>query len=97
MARAEQPRLIPEAGASSNGETQHSRNVPFAAASPEDEVKVQWDQSDQVVVYQFINQQGSLILQVPSEQMLNIARDISQELAQATAPKPSAGTEGGKK
>jgi len=97
VVRPEQPGLIPNAGGSSNGETQYAKTAPFVPASPEDEVKVQWDQPDQVVVYQFINQQGSLILQVPSEQMLNIARDISQELAQAAAPKPLSGTEGGKK
>lgn len=97
VVRAEQPRLIPDAGGSSNGETQPIKTASLAPVSPEDEVKVQWDQPDQVVVYQFINQQGSLILQVPSEQMLNLARDISQELAQAAAPKPLNGTEGGKK
>ena len=71
-------------------------NVSAADSLPQDEVKVQWDSSDQIVVYQFVNQQGSLVLQVPSEQVLNLARQISQELAKEAAPKAASGAEGEK-
>jgi hypothetical protein len=87
---------IPGAG---NGSAR--KNVPpqiplVEGPSPEDAVKVQWDKPDQVIIYQFVNQQGSVIVQVPSEQMLNLARQISQELAQEAAPKLPVRVEGGK-
>lgn len=47
----------------------------------QDEVKLQWDSSDQVRIYQFVNQQsGALILQVPSEEVLNVDRGIQESL-----------------
>jgi hypothetical protein len=94
--RPGRPSPIPGSGSDSTGEIGPSQNAPATASAPQDEVKVQWDNSDQTVIYQFVNQHGSLILQVPSEQLLNIAHDISQELAQA-APKASAGNQGGTK
>ena len=48
------------------------------------------------MVYQFVNQQGAVIEQEPSEQELNQAREISQELAQEAARAEPAGVEGGK-
>ena len=57
---------------------------------------MQWNNTDRIMVYQFVNQQGSLILQVPSEQLLSLAQQISQELAQEAAPKEPAPVEGGK-
>lgn len=86
--------MFPSAGSASIGEAGGSQSAGIQALTPQDEVKLQWDTSDHVVVYQFVNQQGSLILQVPSEQMLNLSHEISQELAQQTAPKEAA--EGGK-
>jgi hypothetical protein len=94
--RAERSPSLPASGGASIGEISRSQNAPPVAASPQDEVKVQWDKQDQVVIYQFVNQQGSLILQVPSEQLLSLARQISQELVQETAPQTSVGAEGGK-
>lgn len=72
---------IPGAGSGSSGENAQAQIAPAEGPSPEDAVKVQWDTSDQIVVYQFVDQQGSLILQVPSEQMLNLASQITEELA----------------
>jgi len=60
-----------------------------------DVVKVQLEPPDEIAVYQFVDQQGTLILQVPPQVLLNLARDISQELAAETAAK-SAAVEGGK-
>jgi hypothetical protein len=94
--RAAQAQRTPAAGTSSNAENKPATAERTATPVPQDEVKVQWDTSDQTVVYQFVNQQGSLVLQVPSEQMLNLARQISQELVQEAAPKEPAGTEGEK-
>lgn len=93
--RAEAP-TIPGSGSGSEGEKSAVQTPPAEVPSPEDAVKVQWNTPDQIVVYQFVNQQGSLILQVPSEQMLNLASQISQELAHEAAPEPPAGISGGK-
>jgi methyl coenzyme M reductase beta subunit len=94
--RAEQVSFLPASGSASIGEISGSQNAPAVAASPQDEVKVQWDETDQVEIYQFVNQQGSLILQVPSEQLLSLARQISQELVQEAAAQASAAVEGEK-
>lgn len=94
--RPEQTRVVPPPGAVSIGESDRSQNAETSGATPQDEVKLQWDTSDRVVIYQFVNQQGSLILQVPSEQMLNLGREISQELAQQVAPREKEAAEGGK-
>jgi hypothetical protein len=87
------PAPIPGSGsAAENADTQtrasHSGTEP-------DVVKVQLEPPDEIAVYQFVDQQGTLILQVPPQVLLNLARDISQELAAETAAKPAA-VEGGK-
>ena len=63
---------------------------------PQDEVKVQIEPPAEIPVYQFVNQQGTVILQVPPQQLLNIADDISQELARETNTEKSVAIEGGK-
>jgi hypothetical protein len=93
--RAESP-SIPGAGDGSNGGNSSAQNSSAVLSSPQDEVKVQWNTSDQIVVYQFVNQQGGLILQVPSEQMLNLASQITQELAQESVFKAALAFTGGK-
>jgi hypothetical protein len=93
--RADAP-AIPGAGNGSTGEGSPVQSPAAETPSAEDAVKVQWDSSDQIVIYQFINQHGSLILQVPSEQMLNLASQISQELGKEAAPKQPVGVAGGK-
>lgn len=52
------------------------------AVRPQDEVKLQFEPPGEIAVYQFVDQHGTLILQVPPQQMLDLARQISQELAQ---------------
>jgi hypothetical protein len=93
--RAESP-SIPSAGNGSTGENAPSQSPSTGLPIPEDEVKVQWNDSDQIVVYQFVNRQGSLILQAPSGQMLNLASQIAQELAQKATSKAPLGVAGGK-
>jgi hypothetical protein len=94
--RPERPVILPGSGHGSTAEVKHPQSAPAAAAVPQDEVKVQWDNPDQTVIYQFVNQHGSLILQVPSEQVLNLSRDISQELAQDAARREPPASDGGK-
>ncbi len=70
---------------------------PPDSSSSQDEVKLQWDSTENIPIYQFVNQQGTLILQIPSQQLLDIAQAISDELAQEASAKTVAATEGGKK
>jgi hypothetical protein len=53
---------------------------------------MQLEPPGEIAVYQFVNQQGTLILQVPSEQILSLARQIAEELAVAAEPKQLAGS-----
>lgn len=78
---------VPLSGGDLYGKTVQPENAPAVAADPQDEVKVQFEPPGEVAVYQFVSQDGTLIVQVPSEQMLNIAREISQAMGLTAAPK----------
>jgi hypothetical protein len=77
-------------GSASTPENIRSQNVFSAAVGSPDVVKVQMEPPGEIAVYQFVNQQGTLVLQVPPQQLLNLAREISQELAQEAATKSAA-------
>ena len=85
--RVEQTQSVPGSGGAPTGEIGGTQNASVVVSSPQDEVKMQMDSPGEIAVYQFVNQHGSLILQVPSQQLLSLARQISQELAQEAAPK----------
>jgi hypothetical protein len=87
---------FPPSGNDSTREVSTPQKAPAAAARGEDEVKLQWQPPGETAVYQFVNQQGSVILQVPSEQVLDLGREISQELAHEDAAKQTPAVEGGK-
>jgi hypothetical protein len=64
---------------------------------PEHDVKVQFDQSmnDGILIYQFLDKQsGSLVMQLPSTQMLSVVHEIQNELREA-APLQTSGTSTG--
>ena len=56
------------------------------SSNAQDEVKVQMEPPGEIAVYQFLNQYGTLVLQVPPQQWLDLAQSISKELAQEAAP-----------
>jgi len=87
------PTSIPILGSGSSGENNQPRSAPVITTAPQDVVKVQLKSPGEIVVYQFGDQQGSVVLQVPPQQMIELAQQISQELA----PKPPEVNEGGKK
>jgi hypothetical protein len=87
---------VPSSGGDSYGKPVQPENTAAVSADPQDEVKVQFEPPGEVAVYQFVNQQGGLIVQVPSEQMLSIAREISTALAQEATSKVPVVNEGGK-
>lgn len=88
--------LLPGSGNSPTAESGASESSHPLAAGPQDEVKVHMEPPGEIAVYQFVNQQGTLILQVPPQAVLNLATQIFQELAREAAPKESAELEGGK-
>jgi hypothetical protein len=94
--RAEEALTFPPSGNAPTGESKQTQNAPVADPAPQDVVKVQLEPPGEIPVYQFVNQQGSLVLQVPPQPVINLALQISKELAQETAPKEPAGNEGGK-
>jgi hypothetical protein len=87
---------FPPSGGDSAEETSPTQSAAGAAARGQDEVKLQWEPPNETAVYQFVDQQGSLIVQVPSMQELNQAREIAQELAEESAPKQAPAVDGGK-
>jgi hypothetical protein len=93
--RAEQALTFPPSGSESTGESKQSQKAPDLTPAPQDEVKVQVEPPGEIPVYQFVNQQGELVLQVPPQPVINLALAISQEQAQEAAPKGPAGSEGG--
>jgi hypothetical protein len=94
--RPAQPIDVPGSGSPPTAEIASTGNESKAPSSSEDEVKLQFEPPGDIAVYQFVDQHGTLILQVPPQQMLDLARQISQELAQEAEPKEPAGAAGGK-
>ena len=45
-------------------------------------------------MYQFVDQQGSLVLQVPPQQIIELAQQIAQELAEESAANENVVREG---
>jgi hypothetical protein len=86
------PALLPKGG--STGESKHPHTTPTAATVPQDVVRVQLEPPGEIVVYQFVDQQGKVVLQVPPRQLLELAKQISQELQPKALVRTSA--EGGK-
>jgi|SRR5579862_4260771 len=76
---------LPNSGTAATAETSNLGNTRSAAAGAQDVVKVQMEPPGETAVYEFMNQQGTLILQVPPQSELNLARQISQELTQEAA------------
>ncbi|HVI10588.1 MAG TPA: hypothetical protein VND65_20030 [Candidatus Binatia bacterium] len=76
------PERVPSA------ESAAAKSARSSAAAVEDEVKVQWETPGEIAVYQFLDQNGAVVLQVPPQQWINLAQQISQELAQEAAAKP---------
>jgi len=79
-------------------ESQRTKSAAPVPMFPQDEVKVQYDkQLKEELIYQFLDtQSGAEFMQVPSQQVLNVAHRIFQELSteaarQAAAPQNAGG------
>jgi hypothetical protein len=74
-------KVQPDSGSSPNPEPAEARSVPSPSEVPQDEVEVQRDsQTNGEIVVRYVDHSGDLILQVPSEQVLNVTRSIDQDL-----------------
>jgi len=93
--RVEQPASQPLPGSDPAAERSSSESQPSRSNLPQDEVKVQMEPPGEIAVYKFLDQNGTLLLQVPPQQLLDLAQAIYQELAQEAAPKKASGVEGG--
>jgi hypothetical protein len=92
----------PDSGNSPKQESEHlpASTQPFEL--PGDEVQVQRDaETNGEVVIKYLDHSGSVILQVPSSQMLGLTRSIEQDLEQEAKARTDAGQhasrEGGNK
>ncbi len=76
------PRPSPTSESEPSREESAQKNTAPVPSVPQDEVRVQQDTpADYIMIYQFVNQQsGSLILQMPDEQVLSIVHEIQQML-----------------
>lgn len=86
------PAPVPRSGAIEK--SAHPQEKPAASDVPHDVVKVQLEPPGEIVVYQFVDEHGTVVLQVPPRQVLELAKQISQELQPKDPVQPF--TEGGK-
>ncbi len=84
--RLGQPGTEAVSGSDSPRENNRQRTPQSTLSAQQDEVKVQIEPPGAIAVYQFLNQDGTLVLQVPPQQWLDLAQEISKELAQESAP-----------
>jgi hypothetical protein len=85
----------PNAGNPPKAEAQKTQSASVSAELPQDEVDVQRDtQTNGDVVVKYKDPSGNLILQVPSTQVLGVARAITQDFrTEAKARETTAQTE----
>jgi hypothetical protein len=80
---AQTPQPVSGNGPAKESDTSEIRGLQSGAS--QDEVKVHIEPPGEIAVYQFLNQYGTLVLQVPPQQLLNLAQQISTELAREAA------------
>jgi hypothetical protein len=79
------PRKVqPDSGTLPDPEPGESQTVSSLPEAAEDEVQVQRDsQNNGEIVVRYVDHAGNLILQVPTEQVLNVTRSIEADLERA--------------
>ena len=72
--------IAPSAGSAPKQQTHAAQPAAPSAELPQDEVQVQRDsQADGEIVVKYIDHYGNVIVQVPSTELLGLARAISQD------------------
>jgi|HubBroStandDraft_1064217.scaffolds.fasta_scaffold52847_2 hypothetical protein len=100
-ARSGQEVAQPDPGTPPKQEARILPNVSEFQELPQDEVQVLRDQATTEIVIKYLDRSGSVILQVPSSEVLGVVHAIDQDLAQeakirASAAAASTNAEGGK-
>lgn len=80
----------PDPGTQPNQETRIPQNVSESNDLPQDEVQVQRDTETTEIVIKYLDRSGSVILQVPSSQVLALAHAIAQDFHQAATEQQAA-------
>jgi hypothetical protein len=65
--------------------------IPLPPPEPRDEVNIKWDRSDGVIVTFTDKKSGNIVRQIPSEQVLSVARFIRQLLEESGSSKLAQG------
>jgi hypothetical protein len=87
----------PNSGTSPKQEVSQPNQTAALAEFPQDEVQVQRDsQTNGDIVIRYVDHLGDLVLQVPSSQVLGVARAIDQALAQEAEAQSTAVAQSGK-
>ena len=84
----------PNPGTVPGPETRIPQTVSASPELPQDEVQVQRDSDvDDEIVIKYVDHSGNLILQVPSSEVLGLARAIGQDFQQQAKARAASGTE----
>jgi hypothetical protein len=73
----------PDSGDAPKQELRSPQSTPATSEIPSDEVQVQRDSATEEIVIKYVDRSGNVILQVPSSEVLDVARVIDQNLQQA--------------
>lgn len=96
------PSAAPDPGTAPKPEVRIPQNVPQPTEMPQDEVQVHRDsETNGEIVIRYVDHSGEVILQVPSSEVLGVARAIAQDFQQEAKMRACAGgteaqSEGGK-
>lgn len=83
---------VPELGPSPKPKIHDPQNAAVSAEMPQDEVQVQRDSSTNGdIVIKYLDHSGEVVLQIPSSQVLGVARAIDEELALEAKARANAG------
>jgi len=83
---AGEPAYVSDSGSAPKQETPVVQAPARVIEMPQDEVEVQRDsQTNNEIVIRYVDGSGHLILQVPSSEVLNLARDIAQTFQQQSS------------
>ena len=81
----------PDSGTSPKQEVSPAQEDGRSTPIPQDEVQVQREDGiDGEIVVKYLNQSGDVILQIPSSQVLGLARAIGQDLKKEARSRASA-------
>jgi hypothetical protein len=82
----------PDPGTVSSSEASVPQNASVSAELQQDEVQVQRDtDADDEIVIKYVDHSGNLILQMPSSEVLDLARAINQDLQQEARVRANVG------